>query len=61
MAKVKITPKMKSQTKLLTKETMRNSELNFKSLSKVFSEFGEETEKQLIRNFSKAAEKKITM
>lgn len=61
MAKVKITPKMRSQTKLLTKETMRNSELNFKSLSKVFSEFGEETEKQLIRNFSKAVEKKITM
>ena len=52
MAKVRITPKMRSQTKLLTKETMRNSELNFKSLSKVFSEFGEETEKQFSKGIS---------
>ena len=52
MAKVKITPKMRNQTKLLTKETMRNSELNFKSLSKVFSEFGEETEKQFSKGIS---------
>ena len=46
MAKVKITPTMLKQNRLLQKEIQRNTELNYKSISKVFSDFGKETEQQ---------------
>ena len=50
--KIKITPKMLSQNRLMQKELMRNSELNFKAISRVFKEFGEETEKQFAKGIS---------
>ena len=52
MAKVKITPKMLKDNRLIQKEIQRNTELNFKSISKVFKEFGEETESQLAKSIS---------
>ena len=52
MAKVKITPKMLKTNRLMQKEIQRNTELNFKSISKVFKEFGEETESQLAKDMS---------
>ena len=52
MAKVKITPKMLKDNRLIQKEIQRNTELNFKSIAKVFKEFGEETESQLAKSIS---------
>ena len=52
MAKVKITPKMLKVNKQMQKEIQRNTELNYKSISKVFKEFGEETESQLAKSIS---------
>jgi len=52
MAKIKITPKMLKDNRLMQKEIQRNTELNFKSISKVFSEFGEDTEKQFAKSIS---------
>lgn len=49
MAKIRITPAMIKQNKLMQKEIQRNSDLNFKSISKVFSEFGNDTEKQFAK------------
>ena len=46
MAKVKITPKMLKQTKLIQKETQRVTEQNYKAIAKVFIDFGNETEQQ---------------
>ena len=40
MAKVKITPLMLKQTKLIQKETQRVTEQNYKAIAKVFRDFG---------------------
>ena len=49
MAKVKITPKMLKQTKLIQKEVQRVTEQNYKAIAKVFIDFGNETEKQFAK------------
>lgn len=49
MAKVKITPLMLKQTKLIQKETQRVTEQNYKAIAKVFIDFGNETEKQFAK------------
>ena len=49
MAKVKITPLMLKQTKLIQKETQRVTEQNYKAIAKVFRDFGNETEQQFAK------------
>lgn len=49
MAKVKITPKMLKQTKLIQKEIQRVTEQNYKAIAKVFIDFGNDTEKQFAK------------
>jgi rRNA maturation protein Rpf1 len=49
MAKTKITPKMLKQTKLIQKEVQRVTEQNYKAIAKVFSDFGNDTEKQFAK------------
>lgn len=49
MAKVKITPLMLKQTKLIQKETQRVTEQNYKAIAKVFRDFGDETENQFAK------------
>ena len=49
MAKTKITPKMLKQTKLIQKEIQRVTEQNYKSIAKVFVDFGNDTEKQFAK------------
>ena len=39
MSKVKITPKMLKQTKLIQKEIQRVTEQNYKAIAKVFIDF----------------------
>ena len=49
MAKVKITPKMLKQTKIIQKEVQRVTEQNYKAIAKVFIDFGNDTEKQFAK------------
>ncbi len=49
MSKVKITPKMLKQTKLIQKEVQRVTEQNYKAIAKVFVDFGNDTEKQFAK------------
>ena len=49
MAKTKITPKMKRDNLLIQKEIQRVTEQNYKSIAKVFIDFGNETEKQFAK------------
>ena len=49
MSKVKITPKMLKQTKLIQKEVQRITEQNYKAIAKVFIDFGNDTEKQFAK------------
>lgn len=49
MAKIKITPKMLKQTKLIQKEVQRVTEQNYKAIAKVFVDFGNDTEKQFAK------------